>query len=155
MPEIWLPSYLRPARKPIKVVFWKWRLCVSHIGQRCNCADAKTWFTVGFPEQFNHLAPKNVQPIVCESAADVEKYDKILRQQEKDEKEMTDEMRDAVEGPVRAMLRADLVNRMANARNPINKEFCRQALENFDKKEQERKETRESFMHIQGYEDGK
>ena len=155
MPEIWLPSHLHPARKAIKVVFWKWRLCPAHPGQKCYCADATVRYTVGFPEQFSYMAPKNVEPIVCDSAAMVDMYDKILSQQERDEQEMAAEKRDAIEAPVRALLPSDLVNRMANARNPVNKEFCRQALENFDRKEKERKEKRESFMHIIGFEDGK
>ncbi len=140
--RLWLPSHLRPARKATRVVFYKWRI-----------APDRYRYTVGMPEQYP--APKGAEKIVCESAADVDKYDKILREQDKFEHEMTEAQREEFEGPIRAHLRAELHHRMVNSKNAINREFCRLAIQKMDEYEAQQKEKRESFQHIVGYEEGK
>jgi transketolase len=113
---------------------------------------------VGFPEQFPippAWAKLGYQKVVCRSAAEVDSWDKKLREQEKRESEMTYEQREAVEGPIRAYVRQELQHKMATSRNAINREFCRQALQKLDDDENRRRMKRESFMHIVGFEDGK
>lgn len=144
MPDLWLPSHLKSAQKRIAVVFYE------------NKASGR--IMVGFPENFPIPKPFELagfQKVVCRSAAEVDLYDKKMRAQEKREEEMTDEQREAAEGPIRDWARAQLVTSMMNARNTLNKEFCRSALAKMDADEQRRKMKRESFMHIVGFEDGK
>ncbi len=144
MPELWLPRHLRPAQKRIAVVFYQ-NPKTQHI-------------IVGFPEQFPippAWAKIGYQKYVCRSAAEVDQWDKKLRDQERRENEMTDEQREAIEGPVRQYVRQELIHKMMNSRNPVNREFCRQALAKLDADEERKKMKRESFMHIVGFEDGK
>jgi hypothetical protein len=141
MPDLWVPQHLRKAKIPTKIVFYKWKRGDSF------------YYTVGCPD--NYPAPKGAEKIVCETAAEVEKYDQILRDQDRAQQEMTDEQRYEIEEPIWKQLRADLHNQMTNARNEINREFCRLALKQMDEAEAKRKEKRESFQHICGFEHGK
>jgi hypothetical protein len=143
-PEIWIPGQTKPGVKRIAVVFY-----FNATSQR---------IIVGFPENFPipaSYAKAEYQKIVCRSAHELEIWSKKLRDQERRDEEMTDEEREAFEGPIRAWARAELVTSMMNARNPINKEFCRFALEKLDEDERRRKMKKESFMHIEGFESGK
>jgi len=141
---LWLPRHLRPAVKRIAVVFYY---------------NAKTDHTiVGFPENFP--IPPSWKKIgyvkyVCRTAAEVDKWDKRMRNQEQREEQMTDEQREAFEGPMRQYARQELTQKMLTSRNAINREFCRQALAKLDEDERRRKMKKESFMHIVGYEDGR
>ncbi len=113
---------------------------------------------VGFPEQFPLPKPWELagfEKIVCRSAAEVDLWDKKMRAQEQREDEMSDEAREAFEGPIRAWARAQLVTSLMNARNEINRTFCRAALDKMDADEKRRQMKKESFMHIVGFEDGK
>ncbi len=140
--NLWLPSHLRGGQKRIKVVFYKWKL------------PGDTYrYTNGFPDQFP--APPGAEKIVCETAADVDKYDKILRDQQKAEAEMNAAERYAKEEPHWKYLRSQMQQNYANAKDAVNREFCRLALLEMDKMEEKRKEVVESFQHICGYEDGK
>ncbi len=98
MPDLWLPQHLRPAVKRTAVVFYH------------NPTTDHT--LVGFPEQFP-----------CPH-----KGYKKLRAQEKRTEEMTDEQREAVEGPMRRQARAELYQKMVNSRNAMNREFCKAAI---------------------------
>lgn len=143
-PEIWIPGQTRSAVKKIAVVFYyqKTTGCIM----------------VGFPEQFPippQLSSIGFERIICRSAAEVDTWDKKMREQEKREEEMTDEQREAIEGPMRAWARGQLVTAMLNARNPLNRDFCRAALDRMDEDERRRKMKKESYMHIVGFEDGK
>ncbi len=138
--ELWLPQHLRPAVKRTRVVFY-FNPTTNHI-------------LVGFPEQFPcpHVG---YQKIVCQNAADVDRWDKKLREQERRIEEMTDEQREAVEGPMRRAARAELYQKMVNSRNAVNREFCRQAIAKIDEYEDELKKKKvESVMHIVAHEDG-
>jgi hypothetical protein len=44
---------------------------------------------------------------------------------------------------------------MQNAKNQINRDFCREALRQMDEAEIKRKEVRDSYMHIEAFEQGK
>lgn len=139
MPDLWLPQHIRPAVKRISVVFY--------VNSKINR------IMVGFPEQFP--APNGWQKIVCTTAAEVDLWDKRLREQEKFDNEMTEEQRDAIEAPMEDYARKELVTLMMNARTPLNREFCRFALQQLDEKKAARKTRQESVMHICAYEDGK
>jgi hypothetical protein len=138
MTELWLPEHLKPARKQIRVVFYYHRKFNRIV--------------VGFPEQFP--APQGWEKIVCTSAAEVELWSKRLRLQEQCDEEMSDEQREAVEGPIRNYVRKELVSRMMNARNELNREFCRYALKRLDEQESRRKMKKIAFMHAEAHEDG-
>lgn len=142
--NLWVPKHLRPAVKRIAVVFYH-----NPTTQR---------IIVGFPDNFPvppSFAKAGFQKIVCTSAHELEIWSQKLRDQERRDEEMTDEQREAFEGPIRAWARQELVTSFMNARNAINKEFCRFALNKFDEDERRRKMKKESFMHIEGFESGK
>ncbi len=140
-PELWLPSHIKPAVKRTAVVFYH------------NPTTDHT--LVGFPEQFP-CPHRGYQKIVCQNAVEVDKWDKKLRAQEKRIEEMTDEQREAVEGPMRRQARAELYTKMVNARNDFNREFCRQAIAQIDAYEDElKKKKTEAYMHLCGFEEGK
>lgn len=140
---LWIPKHLQGGQKKISVVFYYQR-STGHISP-------------GFPENFplpKLLKNEGFEKIVCRTVHEVELWDKKCREQERREQEMTDEQREAVEGPIRAKARADLVSHMMNSRNALNREFCRQALLKLDEHEERMKMKRESFQHLVGYEDG-
>ena len=143
MTTLWLPKSCKPAQKKIAVVFY-YQKSTGHI-------------TPGFPDQFplpKVLENEGFQKIVCTTSAEVDIWDKKCREQEARETEMTDEQREAVEGPIRRMARQELTHKMMNSRNAMNREFCRQALLKLDEAEERMKMKRESFQHIVGYEEG-
>ncbi len=141
---IWVPSHMKGGVKPIAVVFW--------VSQKLNR------IVVGAPEQFavpKVLADQGFQKIVCRSAAEVERWSQKLRDQDRRDTEMTDEQREAFEGPLRAACRAELVTKMMNSKNAINRDFCRAALQKMDDDAEKKRVKRESFQHAEGFEDGK
>lgn len=143
MPDLWIPSKYKQAQKKIAIVFY-YQPSTGHI-------------TPGFPDEFPLppiLAQEGFQKIVCRTAQEVDIWDKKCREQEAREQEMSDEQREAVEGPIRRMVRQELTNKMMNSSNALNREFCRQALLKLDEQEERLKMKRESFQHVVGYEDG-
>ena len=144
-PGLWIPEKLKPAKKVVNIVFWYSRK-LDHIR-----VGAPEWFPI--PE---NLVMLGYQQIVCRTAFDVDKWSQKLRDQERRERERSDEQRDAFEGPILKKMRDDLHHQMANARNSINRDFCRKALEQLDQYQDRRlKEKIESIMHVEGFEDGK
>ncbi len=140
---IWVPDRLKPAHKPVSIVFWHSR--------RLNRIQ------VGLPEQYPIppvLVRLGFDKIVCRTAHQVEIWSQKMRDQERRDEEMTDEQREAFEGPLRAELRKELVSKMMNSRNAINRDFCKAALARMDEDEARRKVKRESMMHVEGYTDG-
>jgi hypothetical protein len=141
MPELWIPKHLRPAVQRTKIVFYKWR------------KGGTIRYTVGASDDYP--APPGAEKIVCESAAEVEKYSQILRDQDAADDEMAEAERYEREEPIWQALRSDLQHKMLNSKNEINREFCRRALMEMDKAEAKRKEVRTSYMHVEGFEHGK
>jgi hypothetical protein len=142
--DLWIPSHLKPANKPVSIVFWH--------SQKLNR------IVVGLPEQYpvpSVLRHMGFNKVVCRTAHDVEIWSQKMRDQDRRDEEMTDAEREAFEAPLRQQIRADLQWKMMNSRNAINKEFCRQALIKMDEDEQKHKVTRESFMHVEAHESGK
>lgn len=142
--NLWIPQHLRPAQKRLAVVFY--------------FQKSSGRIIVGFPDNFPippSFAKVGFEKIVCRTASDLDLWDKKFREQEKREDEMTDEAREAFEGPIRAWARQELVTAYMNARNALNKTFCKMALDKLDEDEKRRKMTKESYMHVCGFEDGK
>ncbi len=137
--ELLIPAHIKRASKPIRVVFYHNPLLNRIL--------------VGFPEQFP--APIGWNKIVCTTAAEVNTWSKRLRLQERCDEERTDEEREMIEGPIRDYVRKELITKMMNARNEINRQFCRYALDRLDEMEAKNKVKRESFMHIESEEDGR
>lgn len=135
---LWIPRTLKPAVKRVNIVFYQ------HI------TSGKIF--VGAPEEFP--APNGCRKIVCTTAKEVELWSQKIRDQEKREAEMTEQQREAVEAPLRAYARAELVTLMLNARDDFNRDFCRAALQKMDEDEARRKFKRESWMHVEAAEDG-
>jgi hypothetical protein len=142
--DLWIPAHLKPAHKAIAIVFWH--------SQKLNR------IVVGLPEQYPVpavLQQLGFNKVVCRSAHDVEIWSQKMRDQDRRDEEMTDEQREAFEGPIRQAIRADLHWKMMNSRNAINREFCRQALVKMEEDEKKHKSQRESYMHVEAAEDGK
>ncbi len=140
MADLWIPRHLRPAVKRIKIVFYH---------------NPKTdRVEVGFPEEFECPLPGYLK-IVCQTAAEVEKWSEKKRKQDARDREMTDEQREAIEGPIRDAVRKDLVSKMLTSRNALNRDFCRWALQQMDKQDELRKKEKvESYMHVEAAEEG-
>lgn len=71
---------------------------------------------------------------------------------------MTEAQRYEIEEPIWKKLRAEMVDNLAKARamNSLpNILFCEGALEKMDAAYEKRKEVRESYMHIEAFEQGK
>lgn len=139
-----IPEHLKGGQKRVAVVFYHSKK-LNHI-------------TIGAPE--NYPVPQimvnlGYDKVVCRNAHDVELWSAKMRDQERREAEKTDEEREAFEGPLRDMLRKDLVSRMMNAKDAVNREFCRQSIAQIDAKAEEAKKMkRVSFMHAEAAEDG-
>jgi hypothetical protein len=141
---VWVPNHLRPARKFVNVVFY-FNKSTNHV-------------SIGAPESFplpTVLSNLGYQKVVCRSAKEVDTWSQKMRDQERRQEEMTDEQREAFEGPLRAMIRGNLVTQMLNSSDAKNREFCRQAIANIDAEEEARKKIkRVSYMHAEANEDG-
>ena len=144
-PGLYIPDVLKPAKKVVNIVFWFSRK-IDHIR-----VGAPEWFPI--PPNLRLLG---YEKIVCRTAKEVERWSQKMRDQDRREREQSDEQRAAFEGQILAKMSSDLQHQMANARNAINKDFCRQALVQLDEYQDRRlKEKIESMMHLEGFEDGK
>jgi hypothetical protein len=86
------------------------------------------------------------EKIICSSAREVEKWSKKKSDQDRRDAEMSDYQRELIEGPIRDAVRKDLVDRMLTARNQMNRDFCRFALDKLDERERNGRVVRESHM---------
>jgi hypothetical protein len=112
--------------------------------------DSSGKLMAGLPE--NIPAPKGYQRIVCNTAAEAERYSELQRRQERVEHRYQQEKRGAVEGQFAEELRSEMRTKMANARNNLNKDFMRRALERMDGKTDPTRYERESYLHSEAYE---
>ena len=104
----------------------------------------------GLPE--NIPAPKGYEKIVCGSAMEAERYSSLQRRQEQVEHRYQQEQRGAVEGQFAEELRSEMRTKMANARNNLNNDFMRRALQRMDGKTDPTAYERESYLHSEAYE---
>lgn len=135
-----LPPSCRPrsAQLGTKVVFW--------FNRKLNR------IVMGAPENFP--APRGFEKIVCTSAHEAEIWSQRMRDQDKADQEQSDYERELIEGPMREYARAELRHLMANARNNLNRDFCKFALAKLEEAEQRGKTIRESYLHAEAYEAG-
>ncbi|HEX5426503.1 MAG TPA: hypothetical protein VFW94_23350 [Candidatus Acidoferrales bacterium] len=96
-----------------------------------------------------HDPPPGWQKIVCNSAREAEIWSDRMRKWDQLMHEISQDEREMVEGPIREEMRSDLRHRMANARNNVNREFLRKALENLDRGSTKWRYKRESHMAIE------
>lgn len=108
----------------------------------------------GAPPQFDHMIPPGYQRITCNHAHEAETWSQRLNAQDKRIAEMSDYEREMVEGPMRADLRRELRAKLLNARNGINRRMLEIALQKLDEAEEKGKTTRESYLHVEGFEHG-
>ena len=93
--------------------------------------------------------PRGWQKIVCNTAREAEQWSERMRKWDSVMHEISQEEREMVEGPMRDEMRAELRHQMANARNNINREFLRRAMERLDKQGNRMRYKRESYMAIE------
>ncbi len=106
----------------------------------------------GLPE--NVPSPRGYEKITCGSALEAERYSAMQRQQERVEHGFEMERRGAIEGSFQNEIRSEIHTKMANARNNVNREFLRRALERNDGRHAPWKYERESYLHAEGHEQG-
>lgn len=108
---------------------------------------------MGLPEQY--AAPPGFEKIICQTAMQAEKWSSRMRVwDEAKEKIAQAYQRKQEENQVRA-IRSEMQQKIANASNSLNRDFMIRALENFDKRYEDKFQwERESFLHSEGYEFG-
>ena len=142
---VFVPKHLRqPAAKPTAVVYW-YSAKLNHI---LKGPDEH----FGIPPFHQRLG---YQKVVCRSAHEADLWSQKLRDQERREGDQKDEERERFEGPIRAMLRSDIHERMANAGTMLERAFCRYFLDQLDTYERQNKMKRISYQHAEAFEDGK
>lgn len=112
--------------------------------------DVSGKLTSGFPE--NLPAPKGYEKIVCGSAFEAERYSAIQRRQEGSVHQRQQEERGQIEGQFADSIRSEMRTKMANARNNLNRDFMRRALQRMDGKTNPTSFDRESYLHSEGFE---
>jgi hypothetical protein len=105
---------------------------------------------MGLPEQY--AAPPGFEKIVCTSTAAAEKWSARMRKWEETKEEIAQMyQRHQEEKQFKAVL-SDIDNKIANARDNINRDFMIQARANAVKRYEDRfAMTRESFLHSEAY----
>jgi hypothetical protein len=139
MSDLILPSGYAPrhAQLHTKIVFYQWK---------------SGYLTMGAPESYP--APRGAVKIVCNTSHEAEIWSDRMRQQEKIHEQRTEEEREEYEAPLRAYARGELQRLMANARNELNREFCRRMLQKLDEDVARKKWKRESYLHSEAFEEG-
>lgn len=138
MTTLWIPRHWKQERKPVRTVFYH--------------NPKLDRIMVGFPEQFP--APPGFEKVICTTAHEVDTWSQRMREQDRRDQEMTDEQREAIEGPVRDYVRKELVYLRDHARNALNRDFCQWALNRLEEQESRKRMKRESYMHCEAAEDG-
>ena len=115
--------------------------------------DASGKLMTGLPEFMP--APKGYSKIVCNNVQEAERYSALQRRQESHEHGKEMEQRGAIEGQFKDQIRSDMRTLYANARNPTNREFMRRALERNENTSDPTRYERESYLHAEGYENGR
>jgi hypothetical protein len=113
--------------------------------------DASGKIVTGMPEYIS--APQGYERIICNSAHEAERYSELQRQQERVEHGRSQAERGAIESEFQREIRSEMHTKMANARNPKNREFMRRALENNANRKDPTAYERESYLHAEGFED--
>lgn len=137
----------RNAQMSTKIYFW-FNKNTDHIMQ-------------GAPPQFDAMRPPGYQTITCNHASEAEMWSARLNAQDKRHAEMNDIEREFFEGKIRADLRKETVELMANppmyldeAHKRVRGELLQRALDELDESEKRVKTKRESFLHVEAFEHG-
>jgi hypothetical protein len=116
----------------------------------------------GAPPQFDSMKPMGYQTIECNHAHEAEMWSERLRRQDQRITEMSDYEREQIEGPMRDDLRKQIKGRLReleagidtkNAR--LNALFMKKALQMLDQQEEKAKTIRQSYLHVEAFENGK
>ena len=107
----------------------------------------------GLPE--NYPAPHGFEKIVCNTAHEAELWSTRMRRWEAVKQAMEDEQREMIEGPIRANLRKHIQHLASNARNNMNRDFLLMHLKNYDSRPDLTKTRRVSYLHSEGFEQGR
>lgn len=148
--QLYVPPSLSPqnAQMATKIYFW-YNRATDHIMQ-------------GAPPQWDSMKMPGYETITCHHAAEAESWSKRLTAQDKRIAEMNDYEREMVEGPMRENLRQEIKKKLANPspggderRKRLNSYMLQKALDELDKQEANAKTVRESYLHVEAFEDGK
>ena len=105
---------------------------------------------MGLPENFP--AAYGYERVVCNTAHEAEIWSERMRRWEGRKAEMEDSQRELVEGPIRDNLRKHILHLASNARNNMNRDFLLKHLENYDRRPDLTRVTRESYLHSEAFE---
>ena len=105
----------------------------------------------GMPE--NIPAPKGYEKVVCNNVIEAERFSEMQRRQERVEHSRSQAERGAIEAQFQAEIRSEMHTKMANARNAINRDFMKRALERNEGRKDPTAFERESYLHAEAYED--
>lgn len=109
---------------------------------------------MGLPEEYP--APDYHQKIICGTVQEAEHWSQKMRNQERDRAQIEDEKRDEAESRNRSQIRSHIFSLMANARNNFNRDFLKYYMAKYgDGPNDPTKVNRESFLHSEGYEQGR
>jgi hypothetical protein len=107
---------------------------------------------MGLPEQY--AAPPGFEKIVCTNVASAERWSARMRVWEETKEKIAQAYQRHQESEQVEAMRSQMRANIANARNPVNRDFAIKALENFDKRYEDRfNMERTSFLHLEGYEE--
>ena len=113
--------------------------------------DASGKIMTGMPE--NIPAPKGYEKVVCNNVIEAERFSEMQRRQERVEHSRSQAERGAIEAQFQAEIRSEMHTKMANARNAINRDFMKRALERNEGRKDPTAFERESYLHAEAYED--
>lgn len=107
----------------------------------------------GLPECY--AAPPGFEKIVCQTAMQSERWSARMRVWEETKEKIAQAYQRHQESEQVERIRSQMRDNIANAPNQLNRDFAVQALENFDKRYEDRFATeRTSFLHLEGYAEG-
>lgn len=105
---------------------------------------------MGLPECY--AAPPGFEKIVCQTAMQAEKWSARMRIWEETKEKLAQAYQRKKEEDFVRQQRSDMQHKIANASNQLNRDFMIRALENFDKRYEDRfAMERTSFLHAEGY----
>jgi len=105
---------------------------------------------MGLPEQY--AAPPGFEKVVCQTAMQAERWSARMRVWEETKEKIAQAYQRHQESEQVERIRSQMRDNIANAPNQLNRDFAIQALENFDKRYEDRfKWERESFLHSEAY----
>ena len=108
---------------------------------------------MGLPQEY--AAPDYHEKIICNTVWDVERWSAKMREQDRTRQQMEDDRRGAVEERIRGEIRSHVHNLMGNSRNNLNRDVLRRYLQKTANLPNDpTRWDRESFLHIEAFEEG-